>query len=99
MRRVLPVLAATIAAFALATLAQAGKGPAYTDPEKADADFPIQGEYSGTVKTEHGDVKVGIQVIALGDGLAVSLLVQDIIIISIRFSVMVIEFRFPDDPA
>jgi len=47
-------------------LASAGlaKGPRYTDPEKADADFPLQGEYTGEV----GDEKIGVQIIALGDG-------------------------------
>lgn len=38
------------------------------DPAKADADFAIQGEYSGVVKTENGEKKFGVQVIALGDG-------------------------------
>jgi 3-keto-disaccharide hydrolase len=44
------------------------KGPAYTDPAKADADFAYQGEYAGTVKTDDGDQKMGVQIIALGGG-------------------------------
>ncbi|MEX2139829.1 MAG: DUF1080 domain-containing protein [Pirellulales bacterium] len=44
------------------------KGKAYTDPAKVDEDFALQGEYSGEVKTQDGDLKVGAQVIALGDG-------------------------------
>jgi 3-keto-disaccharide hydrolase len=44
------------------------KGPAYTDPDKTDADFPFVGEYVGTIKNNDGDVKVGAQVIALGGG-------------------------------
>jgi hypothetical protein len=46
-------------------------GPTWTDPEKAaqeDPSFKLQGEYSGTIKHEDGDAKVGIQVIALGKG-------------------------------
>ena len=39
-------------------------GPTYTDPKKTDADFAFQGEYSG----RQGDVKLGVQVIALGEG-------------------------------
>jgi len=45
-----------------------GKGPAYTDPSKTDADFPFQGEYTGTIKTDDGELKVGLQVVALGGG-------------------------------
>src|SRR6478735_3813571 len=44
------------------------KGPAYTDPNKTDADFGFQGEYVGTVKAGDDRVKVGVQVIALGSG-------------------------------
>ena len=36
----------------------------FTDPAKADEDFPFQGEYTGQV----GEAKVGVQVIALGKG-------------------------------
>lgn len=43
-------------------------GPQYTDPDKTDADFPFQGEYVGKVKTDEGELKFGVQVIALGQG-------------------------------
>lgn len=46
----------------------AAKGPAYVDPSQTDADFPFQGEYVGMIKTENGEVKVGLQVVALGGG-------------------------------
>ncbi len=42
--------------------------PAYTDPAKADADFPFQGEYAGTVTHDGQPVPFGVQLIALGDG-------------------------------
>ena len=50
----------------LVSLAMAG--PTFTDPDKADADFAYQGEYVGNVKTDAGEIKIGLQVIALGDG-------------------------------
>jgi hypothetical protein len=52
---------------AAAPLMAADKSPTWTDPEKAakeNADFTIQGEYG---KDETG-AKLGIQVVALGDG-------------------------------
>lgn len=39
-----------------------------TDPAKADADFGVQGEYSGKVQGKDGEKKLGVQVIALGEG-------------------------------
>ncbi len=44
-------------------------GPTYTDPDKADKDFALQGEYTGKIKDDDGnEVSVGVQVIALGKG-------------------------------
>jgi hypothetical protein len=37
----------------------------FTDPDHADADFPIQGEYEGRIGK---DARVGIQIVALGGG-------------------------------
>ncbi len=54
------------------TAEAAPKEPAlklYTDPEHADADFPFQGEYTGTVsRPDGGQARLGAQVRALGDG-------------------------------
>jgi predicted esterase len=36
--------------------------------ETADADYKVQGEYSGTIQFDEGELKYGVQVIALGDG-------------------------------
>ena len=52
---------------AVGTLALA-KGPAYTDPNQTDADFAYQGEYTGTVGDGDQQHKIGVQVIALGEG-------------------------------
>ena len=35
---------------------------------KVDADFSIQGEYTGSIRTKKGEKKLGAQIIALGDG-------------------------------
>lgn len=42
--------------------------PTYTDPKTAGADFETQGEYAGEITSEGQQKKVGVQVIALGEG-------------------------------
>ena len=51
----------TFALAAGAALAADKKKPRYTDPEKADADFAIQGEYTGKLggETKLGEVHCG----------------------------------------
>ncbi len=44
------------------------KGPMYTDPDKSDADFAIQGEYMGDIKVGDETERLAVQVIALGNG-------------------------------
>ncbi len=41
----------------------------FTDPAKAGVDYELQGEYAGTVKTGEEDLKIGVQIIALGEGM------------------------------
>src|SRR5262245_38583968 len=57
----------TLCAISLA-MAQQEKKAAVIDPAKADADFRVQGEYSGELDTNNGKAKWGVQVIALGGG-------------------------------
>jgi hypothetical protein len=60
---------ASAAFLCLAFAASVQAGPAYTDPDKTDADFPFQGEYVGKIKGDDGgEVTVGLQIIALGGG-------------------------------
>lgn len=61
MRKLTLLIVLLLAAVAIA-------GPTYTDPEKADSDFAYQGEYSGIVKADEKEHKIGVQVIALGKG-------------------------------
>jgi hypothetical protein len=43
--------------------------PTFTDPASAGTDFAVQGEYSGEVTSPEGEKhKIGVQVIALGEG-------------------------------
>ena len=51
---------------AIATAADGNQ--TYTDPAKADADFAYQGEYEVNANTEEGEVKIGLQLVALGGG-------------------------------
>jgi Domain of Unknown Function (DUF1080) len=55
----------SFSSFSLA-MTQQEKKPAVTEPAKADADFAVQGEYSGELDTNDGKVKWGVQVIARG---------------------------------
>lgn len=43
-------------------------GPAFTDPAKADDDFAFQGEYAGEATIDGQALRLGVQVVALGDG-------------------------------
>jgi hypothetical protein len=63
-RRTLWLLLANFAVFGARFAA--AEGPKYADPQKVDADFSLQGEYSGLVGSEGDKQKLGVQVIALG---------------------------------
>jgi hypothetical protein len=70
MRRV-SVPAMLLQAAVLSSVACAGGRGGFTDPKEAaekDPDFLVQGEYSGKVRTDAGEQKMGVQVIALGGG-------------------------------
>jgi hypothetical protein len=51
-----------------ACLPLASAADAVLSPEKADEDFPFQGEYEGTLERDGQDMKYGVQIIALGRG-------------------------------
>ena len=67
MLRHLKISAVLACVLLFASIAQA-KGPKYTDPAKTDADFAFQGEYRGEIDADGTKIKVGVQVIALGEG-------------------------------
>lgn len=53
------------------TFAAKGGVKTWTDPAKAvaeDPDFTLQGEYLGTVMTDDGEERYGLQVVAMGEG-------------------------------
>jgi hypothetical protein len=70
MRRLLMKAAVVSGLAALSTTgtACAQDHKAYTDPAEAGPDYAVQGEYAGEVRSDEGPKKIGVQVIALGDG-------------------------------
>jgi len=63
------VLLATVLLLTLTVTAMAAdQNETFLDPEKAGPDFAVQGEYAGEIEGGPEKEKVGIQVIALGDG-------------------------------
>jgi hypothetical protein len=64
------VVAVLVPLLVSAVCAAAGPSgrPSTTDPDKADADFKVQGEYAGTIDAGGQRMAIGIQVIAEGDG-------------------------------
>lgn len=66
MMRLNRILALGLLLFMMTIAARAAdKFPTFTDPEEAGPDFAVQGEYVGTIGNA---TKLGVQVIALGDG-------------------------------
>lgn len=76
MRKNLLTWMCVVAALAMGTLAASWlhaqdknkEETTYTDPADAGPDYPFQGEYLGSGSVEGQDLKIGAQVIALGDG-------------------------------
>ncbi len=44
------------------------KGPVYLHPERAGLDYQLQGEYAGVVSAPGGQMRLGVQLVALGKG-------------------------------
>ncbi|MFO0868688.1 MAG: DUF1080 domain-containing protein [Pirellulales bacterium] len=68
MRRLLGIALLALLVLASGNSRLSAKGPAVTDPAKADADFAFQGEYEGEIPAPDGKKKLGVQIIALGGG-------------------------------
>lgn len=62
------LLSLALLAVAYPAAAADEKLPTYTDPADAGPDYAIQGEYLGEIQTDEGAVKLGVQVVALGEG-------------------------------
>ncbi len=61
-------LTATAVTLMLLCTTAFAQGKVYTDPSMVDEDYAAQGEYAGSIKTQDGDEKLGVQIIALGKG-------------------------------
>lgn len=61
-------LVAAVLLFASTSFAADPNAVVFTDPAKAGVDYELQGEYAGTVKSGEEELKIGVQIIALGDG-------------------------------
>jgi len=62
-------VACVVAAIAHPGLAAAPSGkPVFTDPAQVDADFAFQGEYAGEADVGGQSLRLGVQVVALGEG-------------------------------
>jgi hypothetical protein len=68
MTRTLSFLALATIALGCQAATAADANNVFTNPAEAGPDFAVQGEYVGAVRTEQGEEKYGVQVIALGGG-------------------------------
>ena len=55
-----------VSAFSVGVTVSFAQERAVLDPQKADADFAIQGEYVGEIERDGNNVKLGIQLVAQG---------------------------------
>ena len=67
LRYIVSVSACLLLAMTVSALAADNRSAA-TSEKDAGADFAFQGEYSGMIKAGDGELKLGVQVIALGEG-------------------------------
>lgn len=70
MAKLLNLFIAATFLYSLATRTDAAEegAKAYLDAKKAGVDFQLQGEYVGKMRAEQGGDKIGMQIVALGDG-------------------------------